>query len=311
MIMLSGQGSNIISVQVDGSFVGGTMTVAAINGCGASPVRIQAITRNVLSTPVAISGPANGDCSMNGVVFTATPVTGANTYLWTVPAGATIAGVQNGASITVDFGNFTSGVITVAAINGCGAGGLRSLTVQGKPSVPVQINGPGTLCAGATYTYDVPTVSGAASYSWLVPTRMSLLSGQGTKTISVKALATGINMTVNVSAVNACGTGSVKVLSGVSIVTCPRIEDGVNITNMYAYPNPVHDLLHVVFNSNKNDQYTVRMLNEMGQIVYSGFGTSNGGETKLDVSTGTLSAGIYVLDIQSGSDRTHTRIIVE
>lgn len=70
--------------------------------------------------------------SKNGCVWSHTtsiyyiPVTGATSYLWTVPSGATIVGASNGTSIQVNFTNsFSIGSICVAAVNSCGAGSSR------------------------------------------------------------------------------------------------------------------------------------------------------------------------------------------
>ncbi len=49
--------------------------------------------------------------------------------MWTVPAGWTIVGANNGSSITVTSGNAAGGNITVKAANTCGFSGASTLYV--------------------------------------------------------------------------------------------------------------------------------------------------------------------------------------
>jgi hypothetical protein len=165
----SGSG-NVIQVAFDNTFVGGNLTVQAANACGISPVRNRFINLNILPAPGPIAGLAAGVCNEQDVVYSVTPVPGAQSYQWTLPAGASFDGPDDGSSITVDFGpGFVSGNIVCRAENGCGLGGARSLTVKAAPAVAGPINGPTTVCVTSTHTYDVATVSSATTYTWTAP----------------------------------------------------------------------------------------------------------------------------------------------
>lgn len=62
------------------------------------------------------------------MVYSITPVSGADSYTWTVPSDATIVSGQGTISITVNFGS-SSGNISVTADNDCGSSPAQSLAV--------------------------------------------------------------------------------------------------------------------------------------------------------------------------------------
>jgi hypothetical protein len=211
-----------------------------------------------------------------------------------VPAGATITAGQGTSSITVNFsGSLTTGAVTVAAQNGCGNGAVRSVTVIGAPGQPSVITGPSALCANQNYNFSVNTVAGASSYTWTVPTGFQIVSGQGTKDIVAKAGAnptSGLNISVRAS--NACGTGAVRSRSGISITLCPRIGEG-SAMNVLAYPNPVSELLNVSFDSDKNQDVLVTMMDAAGRVVLNENRNADEGANKFEISVKGMATGIY------------------
>lgn len=80
---------------------------------------------NFTSTPPVLGnpGPITGSTAVcegsTGIAFHLSPVQGAFSYQWTVPAGATIVSGQGDTLIFVDFGTASSGNIQVQASNGC------------------------------------------------------------------------------------------------------------------------------------------------------------------------------------------------
>lgn len=95
---------------------------------------------------------------------------------------------------------------------------ICGICIPGAPSTPGSITGTASPCASATgITYSVPTVTGATSYTWTLPTGWIITSGQGTNSIVVTSGNAGQNGNVSVVAVNACGTSAASTLP-VSIV---------------------------------------------------------------------------------------------
>jgi hypothetical protein len=288
------------------------LTVYASNACGSSPVRSRNVSLNILAAPAAISGQATGVCGATGVAYTTAGVVGATSYVWTVPVGASIASGQGTNSITVDFsGSFAGGPITVLAQNGCGNGATRALTVSGAPGIAAPISGSTGLCALQNYLFSVPTIAGASTYTWTVPTGFVIQSGQGTKDLTVKAAANpNTNLSLSVRASNACGTGPIRTLSGISITLCPRIGEG-GAMNILAYPNPVSDLLNISFDSDKNQDVLVTMTDAAGRVVLNENRNADEGANKFEVSVKGMASGIYTMMFRTNDSVQKIRVVVE
>ena len=299
----SGAGTNVITVEYT-SVVGGTLSVIAANSCGTSPARTATITQNILPAAASISGPIDGLCGATGVVYSVTPVSGAVSYVWTVPSGASIVGSSTGSSIVVDYsGSFTTGSVTVAASNNCGTGLVRSLSVKAVPGLPVAINGPTTVCtSSAGNVYNISTVSGATSYTWTVPGGATINSGQGSKIISVTyGSVPSTSGIVTVKASNACGLSAVRVLS-VTSINCPRVGSTTSLS-MVAYPNPVSTELTVEFGSESAQNANITLRDAAGRIVYAESKAAAEGFNSAKVSVDGFASGIYMLQLQM-NDRT-------
>ena len=168
--VVSGANSNIITVIFNGSALPGNVSVYGTNNCGNGVVSSLAVTVNAIpANPGSISG-SNLVCQgTTGTVFAVTPVVGATSYTWTVPAGATISSVPPlGNSITVDFAaNAANGNVTVFASNACGNGPLatKGLTLNARPPAQVisTLGGATTICEGTS----VALVGATAGYNYL------------------------------------------------------------------------------------------------------------------------------------------------
>jgi autotransporter-associated beta strand protein len=140
-----------------------------------------------------ISGPTSLASTATTATYSVTSVSAATSYVWDIPAGMTITS-QTGPSITVLVSStYTNGVIRVRALNACNQGIQRSLTVNKAATTPVggftlAISGTATLCASATQTYTATDVLGA-NYIWSIPSTLTIVSGQGTRNITVTPTA--------------------------------------------------------------------------------------------------------------------------
>jgi hypothetical protein len=75
------------------------------------------------------------------------------------------------------------------------------------PGAAGAITGPGSVCVNATGVgYSVGSITNATTYTWTVPTGASIVSGQGTQSITVNFASTSGNITV--TGTNSCGSGS-------------------------------------------------------------------------------------------------------
>ena len=317
MSILSGAGTNVITVDVNGAYLGGVVSARAANACGISPNRDRNVTVNVPAVSASISGPATGVCGATGVVYTAASVASATGYNWSVPVGATIVSGQGTQSIVVDFdGAYGGGNVSVNATNSCGVGAARNLNVTGAPGLPGVISGDITICPGQTgVAYGVATVTGASSYLWSLPGGTTITSGQGTKDILSTwgtNPASGLNLSVNAS--NGCGTSANRVLNGISISIAhcgPRFGDQGEITGLNVYPNPAADRAIVVFTSTEGADFNIKMVDVSGRTIMTERGTATNGLNQREVNVSEMSAGIYFVVIETNNVVEQIKMIVE
>ena len=159
--------------------------------------------------------------NQTGVAYSIAPVSGADSYNWTVPAGATIAAGAGTPSVTVDFGT-TVGNVTVAPVSGICTGYGSSVAVNFGPidvavdSVtdtpdPVNVGDPfvytivvsnagpdiaaglhvtNTLGSGVTITNAATDISDAGTVSGgKVSWHLASLAAGATKTLTLRARA--------------------------------------------------------------------------------------------------------------------------
>lgn len=220
MTLVSGQGTNAIVVNFNVSFTSGVLCVTASNVCGStSPSCLIINSTTAPSTPSTISGIGYGVCGLTRN-YSVTNVANVS-YVWSVPAGATIVSGQGTNAVSIQFTtSFVSGAISVVATNACGTSNARTKTVYGKPTKPTVINGPTQLCITDTVVFSTVAVFGNNTYTWTMPTGLTILSGQNTTSISVKVGAAAVGGDVCVKAKNSCGTSANLCLT-VSIIPNP------------------------------------------------------------------------------------------
>ncbi len=180
--------------------------------CTGAPVSTAAVltVSNVPGTAGSITGPTTVCPNQQGVSYSVGLVSGATTYTWWLPTGATIASGLGTNSITVNFGNANGGIM-VTPVNSCGAGTsspIKNITMGSVPSAAGSISGTATVCANQTgVTYSVATVANATSYNWSLPQGAVISLGAGTNSITVNFTNTP-GGTITVTPVNGCGNGT-------------------------------------------------------------------------------------------------------
>ena len=123
------------------------------------------------SQPGNITG-ATTVCSGGGAqTYSISAVPNATSYTWTLPIGWT--GNSTTTSISATPGsNAQSNNIIVVAHNSCGNSPASTLavTVNFPPTMPTNISGPKTVCAGGgAQDYSIFAVPDATSYTWTLP----------------------------------------------------------------------------------------------------------------------------------------------
>src|SRR5581483_3164804 len=92
------------------------------------------------------------------------------------------------------------------------SGSATSMSVckMAVPARPGSISGNSAVCTSLTYQYQINAVSNASSYTWSVPSNASILSGQGTTSITVKYASNFVTGTISVYASDCSGNGSAQ-----------------------------------------------------------------------------------------------------
>ena len=247
MTLVSGQGTSAIIVNFNSGFTTGVLCVTASNVCGSTTPSCLLINASAPtpSTPSTITGSGYGVCGL-ARNYSVTNVANVS-YLWSVPAGATIVSGQGTNAVSIQYTtSFTSGAISVVAYNVCGTSNARTKTVYGKPTKPTVINGPTQLCITDTVVFSTVAVFGNNTYTWTMPTGLTILSGQNTTSVSVKVGASAVSGDVCVKVKNSCGNSAnlcltVSVIPNpLSIGTITGNANGVcNSTKNYSIVNQV------------------------------------------------------------------------
>jgi hypothetical protein len=303
-VINSGQGTTAINVTFPAVFASGVVSVRGVSACGTGSAR----TKNVYSVPTisgTIAGTATNLCGGGNFTYSITAPVGAISYNWTLPAGCTMV-TNNGNSVTINVpANFTTGSICVTAANACGNSASKCLSLTNKPPTPASITGPSSVCPNqAGVAFSTPLVS-PYTYTWTVPSSVSIASGQGTDIVSVNwGTVAG---TISVKANNSCGSSSNRSKS-ITLAACFEGEpDNGNFAfdnerSLSIYPNPNDGN----FTISAKFAGSFDLLNELGQLIET-FQLSEDTYYRKEI-TG-LKSGIYFV-VEKGENATVNQKIV-
>ncbi len=198
-----------------------------------------------LATPATIVGNTNACTYLNSgdtakYYLSSKSILGVLRYEWTVPAGVTLVSGQGTDTIIVTYSNsFVNANISVRNLSYTGTySAFRNLAVKkGVPSTPGTISGPAFVCSfitsGEQVTYSVTNVLFATSYNWVVPTGVTIVSGQGTNSIQVTFQPTFTAGSVTVQAVAVCGSSLFRALVIKKESAAPGVITGQTVTCGY------------------------------------------------------------------------------
>lgn len=315
---ISGGNSNVIKVNFANVSTGTTslvITVNSVNACGTSTLgKTLTLTRVLPAKPGTITASTTNVCAVvgtsNNVTYTVAEVAGAfaNGYIWTVPTGASIVGSTNGNSIAVSYSSdyTAAGTVTVKSSNGVGTSATAaSLSItRVAPALPASISG-GTTYSSCNQTFSTPEVSGAAIYTWTVPTGATIVSGQNTNTVVVNYGSLRTAQTIKVKITNGCGLSSaVKSLSltysacsPAPIVSNTSTEEMSKVSITEMYPNPTTDNFNVELTATKSGSVSVAVYSFDGLVVSSKNILLSEGSNMINEDLTSQRSGIYVVKI--------------
>lgn len=320
------------------SFVPGTSTVfgphtITWSSAGTKTVALTATgpdgSNNTFSMPITVTGipsaagaitGAASACSETSGVYSIAAVSGATSYNWSLPAGATITSGLNTNNVTILFGT-SGGTISVTPVSNCGSGAASSLPVAINPSSPASVSISTTtpsICSGASVTFTATPTNGGASpvYQWKVD---GTNVGTNSPTFTTSTLTDNDVVTVVMTSNAPCASGSPatsnQIVMNVGNSTSPTVTitsvgplsicAGSTIT-LAAHPVNVDGDTVLVWKKNgivisgeSNDTLVLSLVNDndafMCEMTYNGCasGTVNSNTLTFDVSPRVL-ANVFV-----------------
>ncbi len=212
----TGSSTNTIVVNYSSTAIPGNIVVTPLNGCGnGGASQPLAITVNPLPAAAGAIVGLNNDTvckGETGVAYSVPAITGATSYFWTIPSGATIATGGSTNSITVNFSTSAiSGNITVKGFNSCGFGPTSTfpVAVYGTPAQTAAVHGPASVCQGQDMVmFYVDPVVGATDYVWNVNLFGATIVGDATNdTVYVNIANNSTPGVIFVNGHSPCATG--------------------------------------------------------------------------------------------------------
>ena len=188
------------NIPASGYVPGTTYQITATNPLtGAGKMGFEVSPQNVAGTQLGTLIAGTGSKLVSGSKYVTHSNANTTTSTWTFSWVAPVAGTGQ----VTFYGAF--------ARNKPGPVTKSTLVVQEAASAPGAagtITGPATVCKNNTETYSIVAISGATSYVWTTPTGSSILSGQGTTSVSVSFGPTCMSGNVSVYGTNTVGSGA-------------------------------------------------------------------------------------------------------
>jgi len=301
-------GSNNITGATASSYnatAAGSYTCVVSNTCGGTTSNAIAVTINPLPAATITAAGSTAICTGGSVTLNAN--TGAGlTYQWKL-GGSTITGATSSSYTATATGSYTC-----AVSNTCGTTTSNTITVTSgtAPATPSNISGNNKACPSTTEIYSVTAVSGM-TYNWTAPAAGTVISGQGTNTVTVSYASNFTSGTLSVTASNGCGTSAARTKSISKNNRCGAAPATVNHTidrmlDAVIYPNPSPD--HFTLRVLSDDLSTCKLIvhDLTGRVVEYMESVSPGVSVEFGKQ---FSGGVYLVEIIQGEERKVLRVV--
>jgi len=282
----------------------GLYVVTVSNGANCSATALKSVTANAGAMPTILVTNLNNLCG--GGYAHLTVGSSFASYLWSDATTIQMDSVNAGGTYTV----------TVTNTNGCT--GSASTTVASACAIPVIAATP-TTNIGVNY----------AMANWIQPSchvsynvRVSVHNANvwTVHTIAPNTHYTISGLTANTTydwQVQTNCNASLTSVSGYSasqtFTTLLREEgnDGpISTASFNVYPNPASDEATIVFSSDKEAAYTIRLMDILGKEVMTITNTSVVGENQYQMNLSTIAKGIYMVILQNENGTLQKKIVV-
>jgi hypothetical protein len=292
--IVSGTGTNSIIVHWT---VPGAQTLSVTytnsNGCQPqSPTMYYVTVNDIPAASDTISGSHTVCAGTQGLIYSVPIITGALSYVWTVPSGATIVSGNNTNTITVDFSNSAvSGNMNVHGSNSCGDGTTSpdfAITVNTPPTGPIVTNTGTTLFssapAGNQWFYQGTLLPGATAQSYV---------------------ATQTGYYWDVVTINSCSSDTSNhkliVITGIDPHSSPVIE---------VYPVPNDGRFNVSITSTSRESFSIKVYNNLGINIYEETKVECNGSLQKVIDLRPVPSGVYTIIFEDSQKQVTRKIVV-
>jgi gliding motility-associated-like protein len=170
----------------------GNITVTAVNLCGnsATPATRAISLGTTPAAPNQILGNSAPCANLDNLPYEINPVTGATSYTWSVPAGATLVSGSGTTSIYINWGSSVGGLVSVVANNNCGVSPATTLNVAVANFNNLNAGRDTAIC-GLSHTLTAISASGSGSWSHFPQSPLAVTYN------TANAPTTGINASIS------------------------------------------------------------------------------------------------------------------
>jgi hypothetical protein len=259
-----------------------------------------------------ITGSSSVCKSVTGVSYSVTPVSGANSYTWTIPAGSSITGGSNTNAITVDFlNNSTSGNVTVRGEYDAGSGSTSSMAVIVSNPPAAFAGNDTTILIGTSITLHGSSGSqGSLNYHWSPESLVVNPDIQNPQTAALQSTTTFHLLVTN--SVTQCQSSDDKKVTvdmpvGINDPVLPDIDIPGNSFSIY--PNPAYDIVYIKSSLSSPDITQVSILTLNGILVKQINIKRNGNGEVIMLDISDIPPGFYFIAVQSELQKIIRKLI--
>jgi hypothetical protein len=254
-------------------------TVTGTNSSGCTKSSTSTVTVNALPN-IATTASQNNLCSGQSTVLSAS---GATSYTWSTNAGSV---TTSSASVSP----ITNTTYTVTGSNGnCSAANTIAITVNATPTAPAITQSAGVLSSssstGNQWYLNGNIIAGATGQTY-TPTQ------NGNYTVVVTSGGCS----------SATSTAYSYNTTGIAVAT-----NGIQVD---LYPNPNNGQFDLKIDLSKGDNYTLQIVNALGQIVHSEKPELRSGHFEKHLDISIQGAGLYYFILRNDKDSFVRKVIV-
>jgi hypothetical protein len=284
---------------------------------GCSNTNSVVITVNPVPVPL-LSGPTPVCNKSTGNTYITDP--SMSNYVWTLPAGAVVTdgGTTSDNYVTITWNSTGIRTIKVNYTNtfGCTAPTPKLFNVAVYPSPVPAITGNSSCCINANTVYS--TVPLQSNYSWTISPDGTIVSGQGTRTVTVTWASTGQHwIGLNYANISGC-TASTPTIKTVTVNSCKSEFTGSDSLNIHAtgklemniYPNPNDGTFNAIISVQNPATYNLQLFSNLGVMVYELKNLYVSGTITQKIEIRNVANSIYTLVLSNKDQLIQKKVLI-